>query len=88
MGTAALMAKLLELERRAGSDDGSSIRAIALAAQDDLLELERTLVAALNDLVVYQKRGANPQKKGRCATSKRAAVLPSTLRRLPFRLLL
>ena len=47
--TVALMQKLLEIQRRAGSDDGTTVRALALEAQDDLLELERSMIAALAD---------------------------------------
>ena len=49
MFTVALMQKLLEIQRRAGSDDGTMVRALALEAQDDLLEIERTMIAVLAD---------------------------------------
>ena len=49
MFTVALMEKLLEIQRRAGSDDGTMVRGLALEAQDDLLQIERTMIAALAD---------------------------------------
>lgn len=49
MHTAALMAKLLEIERRARSEDESGLRALALEAQDDLLQIERSIIEALSD---------------------------------------
>lgn len=47
MHTAGLMLKLLEIQRRAGSDNGIEVQALALAAQDDLLHIERAMIAAL-----------------------------------------
>ena len=47
MGAAGLMAKLQEIERRAELGDLGAVRALALAAQDDLLQLEREMIAAL-----------------------------------------
>lgn len=49
MHTAALMAKLLEIGRRAGSEDASAVRCLALEAQEDLLQIERAMIAALSD---------------------------------------
>lgn len=49
MFTAALMARLQEIEHQSGSEDGNMVRALALEAQDDLLQIERAMIAAVAD---------------------------------------
>lgn len=64
MHAAGLMAKLLEIERRAASGDGSAVRALALAAQDELLQIERDLIATLTDNDELRRRMGRIGKGG------------------------
>ena len=64
MPTAELRAKLLEIERQAESDGGQTVRAMALAAQDDLLKLERAMIEVLSDNENLRRR------MQRCESSK------------------
>lgn len=64
--TARVLDRLLEIQRRAGKDDGSVVRALALDAQEDLLEMERQMVSALSQLHELQRR------LERCEQARRA----------------
>ena len=64
--TARVLDRLLEIQRRAGRDDGSVVRALALDAQEDLLEVERQMVAALSQVHELQRR------LERCEQARRA----------------
>jgi phage shock protein A len=54
--TARVLDRLLDIQRRAGKDDGSVVRALALDAQEDLLEIERQIVAALAQVHELNRR--------------------------------
>lgn len=54
--TARVLERLLDIQRRAGKDDGSLVRALALDAQEDLLEIERQIVAALAQVHELNRR--------------------------------
>ena len=56
MYTARVLGRLLEIQRRAGKDDAGLVRALALDAQEDLLEIERQLVAALSEVHELKRR--------------------------------
>lgn len=67
--TARVLDRLLEIQRRAGKDDGALVRALALDAQEDLLEVERQMVTALSELHELKRR------LERCEQSRLAASL-------------
>jgi hypothetical protein len=54
--TARLLDRLLEIQRRAGKDEGGLLRALALDAQEDLLEIERQMVTALCEVHELKRR--------------------------------
>ena len=68
MYTARVLTRLLEIQRRAGQGDGSVVSALALDAQDDLLEIERNLVEAFSEIHELKRRLET------CERSRAAAV--------------
>jgi hypothetical protein len=56
MPAASLMTKLTEIQRRVESKEAPALRGLVLAAQEDVLELERKLIDALADNTRLRQR--------------------------------